>query len=318
MYSNDATKIVWELDGEKELRPKSNGKSQHISGFCCSCHGFFANEYGQATFKIITPGKNNDGYWTNADLVAQLNVVMPLFEQAHPHAQLLFTFDNSQNHHARAPGCLNAHALNKSDGGKNVQLQHEMEGTWYQGKHYVLHKLVTDRDGNVQKVQKGCASILTDRGIQPIMSLEAMRNILASHDDFRDEPEWLYKTVTDRGHAIIFLPKFHCELNYIEMVWAYVKNALRRNCTFSFVNLKAVLPQVLLDAPIPAFKRFERHCLRYMSGYRTHDLRGPLLDYIMKKFKSHRRIPETLTVELIDKYAVEMKVKLENKRGGTK
>lgn len=40
------------------------------------------------------------------------------------------------------------------------------------------------------------------------------------------------------GHAIDFFPKFHCELNYIEMIWAYAKKFLRRRCTYNFNNLR--------------------------------------------------------------------------------
>ena len=53
------------------------------------------------------------------------------------------------------------------------------------------------------------------------------------------------------------------------------------------------------------FKRFECHCLRFMSGYRQHDLYGPILDYIMKKYSSHRKVPALLTTE-VDKHKEEM------------
>ena len=36
-----------------------------------------------------------------------------------------------------------------------------------------------------------------------------------------------------------------------------------------------------------------------MSGYRQ-GLEGPLLDYAMKKYSSHRRIPEEVTREIIE------------------
>jgi hypothetical protein len=71
IYSNDATKLVWALDGEGILRPKSNGRSLHISGFACACHGF-CQTLERSSYKIIKPGKNADGYWTNKDLVKQL------------------------------------------------------------------------------------------------------------------------------------------------------------------------------------------------------------------------------------------------------
>jgi hypothetical protein len=79
VYSNDCTKIMWEEDGNKVLRPKSNGRSLHISGFCCACHGFLTSVEGKKTYKIIKPGKNADGYWTNEDLAKQFIQVCVLY-----------------------------------------------------------------------------------------------------------------------------------------------------------------------------------------------------------------------------------------------
>jgi hypothetical protein len=79
-YSNDATRVTWEENGRKELRPKANGRAQHVSGFCCPCHGFLSVAEDVNSLHIITPGKNNDGYWTNEDLIKQFEQVRPLFE----------------------------------------------------------------------------------------------------------------------------------------------------------------------------------------------------------------------------------------------
>ena len=42
-------------------------------------------------------------------------------KRLHPECQLLFGFDNSMNHHARAPGGLDAALQNLSDGGADVK-----------------------------------------------------------------------------------------------------------------------------------------------------------------------------------------------------
>ena len=44
-------------------------------------------------------------------------------------------------------------------------------------------------------------------------------------------------------------------------------------------------------------RKAARHCCRFMSGYRQ-GLDGPLLDYIMKKYSGHRRIPDIILVEV--------------------
>ena len=93
------------------------------------------------------------------------------------------------------------------------------------------------------------------------------------------------------GCRLLFLPKFHCELIFIEMLWGYIKAQLRRLlCTFSFKDLETRLPEHLDNIPLPFVKRASRHCLRYMDGYRA-GLVGPELDYAVKKYKGHRMIP---------------------------
>jgi hypothetical protein len=116
------------------------------------------------------------------------------------------------------------------------------------------------------------------------------RRILHDQPDFQAETEWLSDTVTQAGHSIIWFPKFHCELNFIEMVWGYMKASLRRNCAFSFAQLRDGMDPTLQNIPLPFIKRVANHCFRFMDGYRL-GLSGPMLDYAVKKYKGHRRLP---------------------------
>jgi len=47
--------------------------------------------------------------------------------------------------------------------------------------------------------------------------------ILEAQPDFANEISLLEQAVCEAGHQVIFCPKFHCELNYIEYFWAAVK-----------------------------------------------------------------------------------------------
>ena len=112
------------------------------------------------------------------------------------------------------------------------------------------------------------------------------------------QEEWLTEVVKGCGHQIIFFPKFHCELNFIEMVWGWMKSYHRRHCTYNYNSLKSGLPSTMLsEMPIAFVRRAARHCYRFMSGYRQ-GLDGPLLDYTMKKYSGHRRIPDDIMVEV--------------------
>ena len=69
-YSNECSRIVWLQHGQRQMRPKSKGRSLLVSGFCSPCHGFVRGnieDLGGATvekrsFKIITPCQNYDGF----------------------------------------------------------------------------------------------------------------------------------------------------------------------------------------------------------------------------------------------------------------
>ena len=43
--------------------------------------------------------------------------------------------------------------------------------------------------------------------------------VLSNEPDFKGQKEWLTEVVENSNCRIIFYPKYHCELNFIEMVW---------------------------------------------------------------------------------------------------
>jgi len=47
--------------------------------------------------------------------------------------------------------------------------------------------------------------------------------ILSQQSDFLSERPLLQSIIEDAGHICLFLPKFHCELNPIELFWSYIK-----------------------------------------------------------------------------------------------
>jgi hypothetical protein len=50
-----------------------------------------------------------------------------------------------------------------------------------------------------------------------------MYRVLSLQEDFVNEKPMLQHYIESRGHICMFLPKFHCELNPIEMVWGFMK-----------------------------------------------------------------------------------------------
>lgn len=124
------------------------------------------------------------------------------------------------------------------------------------------------------------------------------RYTLSQEPDFLEQEEWLTETVKSAGHRIIFFPKFHCELNFIEAVWGWMKSFHRRHCTYNYQKLKGGLPDTILKKlPLSSVRKFSRSCFRFMSGYRL-GLVGPLLDYTMRRYSGHRRIPDGIAAQI--------------------
>jgi hypothetical protein len=93
-------------------------------------------------------------------------------------------------------------------------------------------------------VFKGMAVILEERGLVEEAKLRAeckgfkcappainccCRRVLYNQPDFAHVTTILENTCTARGFRVIYLPKFHCELNFIEQCWGYAKRIYRLN-----------------------------------------------------------------------------------------
>lgn len=93
-------------------------------------------------------------------------------------------------------------------------------------------------------VFKGMVKILEERGFEdiakkryecqgfkcPAPALDCcVRRTLFNQPDFTDVKSILKTACEARGVQVIFLPKFHCELNPIEQCWGYAKRLYRLN-----------------------------------------------------------------------------------------
>jgi hypothetical protein len=54
------------------------------------------------------------------------------------------------------------------------------------------------------------------------------RRMLKTEPDFAAQKSQIEEAIERRGHYCLFYPKYHCELNYIEMVWGWAKREARK------------------------------------------------------------------------------------------
>jgi hypothetical protein len=302
-YSNDGRKMAWKSLYETVLKKKGMGRSIMVSDFLCECHGplQYTDENGEIirTRETIKPGKNNDGWWTNAQLVAQLQKTIQIFKKLHENCQALFAFDNSQNHNAFPDDALIANRLNLSDGEKNVKF---MKDGFYGNprRPQEMQHFMDVKDGERKLVQKGLRQILLERelwsdglkrkcaGTCPGDGCCAV-SLLEAQEDFSSQRSWLEETVLQAGHEFILFPKFHCELSFIELFWGEAKRIARANCDYSFASLEANLDSFLDEIPVERIRKYARHCYRYMDAYRK-GLTPALAAYATKMYRGHRMI----------------------------
>jgi hypothetical protein len=49
------------------------------------------------------------------------------------------------------------------------------------------------------------------------------RRMLSAEPDFAEQKSRIEELIEKRGHSCLFNPKYHCELNHIEMYWGWTK-----------------------------------------------------------------------------------------------
>jgi len=97
--------------------------------------------------------------------------------------------------------------------------------------------------------------------------------------------------IKDRGHKCIFIPKFYCELNAIEMYWGYGKARYRQVKKTSFEHAKREVLIALDACSINTMRRFYNRASRFMDAYRK-GLGVKAAAWCVKKQKGHRTISE--------------------------
>jgi hypothetical protein len=312
-YCNEGRRFFWLENGKKKLLPKAKGTSLMVSGFCCQCHGFMSLPTGKSC-QLFKAGIAREGWFTNQHLVNQFDSCLHVLKHYHPDCNLVIAFDNSMTHRARAPDGLDASRLNKGDGGKNVPLMRN--GFFYSGDTRHEQVMRNEKDEQLgllsilkardrkdlsvggHELNKQCNGCRLGLTVDEVGEKCCLTKVLSKEPDFMMQKEWLTEVVELGGCSIIFYPKHHCELNFIEMVWGWLKPYHRRSCTYNYKHLEESLPVSIEEAmPVAFVRRAFRHCMRFMTGYRE-GLTGPLLEFAVQKYASHRAIPAYLINEI--------------------
>lgn len=261
-YAHDRRELRWVGPHEKALpRRKGEGASLMVADLVCPEFGWFRSKDGTRSARVIfRAGKNRDGYFTNQDILTQLASAMDICETDYPECRFCFVLDNATIHLKRADDALSARHMSKwptREGmpifgvdthviGSNGKPVYGPDGKLL--KKRIRMRDTTLPDGAPQSLYfpdgrfKGMAQILEERGFQGAARLRAecpkfkcppgatqccCRRLLYDQPDFRDAETLVEALCHARGFHVLFLPKFHCELNPIEQCWCVSKRTYR-------------------------------------------------------------------------------------------
>jgi hypothetical protein len=317
----------WVLYDQHELRKKGVGRGIHQSDVICSTIGWLKD-----ASQTLEYGKNYNGYWTgelfckqvrenravcyipinHKLLTSQLSKkIIPVFEAAHgPGFQALIMVDHFQGHAAYTMDALLATHMNVKPGGKQARLH---DGWFMQDGSKITQPMIYPANHAVFPNQpKGMKAVLEECSLYPTHKKLCgkckdgcedpdvvdfcCKRVLENQADFKQQTSFIQEIVEAAGHMCIFLPKFYCELNFIEFFWGTVKQYLQEHCDYSFETLKENMPKALSAVPLATIRQWEHHMIRWMDAYQkgmaTQDAQLHVQKFSSTMYKSHCRIPE--------------------------
>src|SRR6185437_9996675 len=80
------------------------------------------------------------------------------------------------------------------------------------------------------------------------------QKIMTLQPDFHEQRSILEEAVIKAGHIFERYPKYHCEYNFIERYWGFVKQKIRKSCTYNYADLLKKISEVLTSVPVTTIR----------------------------------------------------------------
>jgi transposase len=188
------------------------------------------------------------------------------------------------------------------------------DGRFENGESQPLYFPIDHPDKNLRGVFKGMAIILEERGFRNMSKVSAECKkfkckpgetrccchwILYNQPDFAEAESLLETHCHSRGiHAVVFLPKFHCELNFIEQCWGRAKSAYRTYPpSSSKEDLEANTLHPLGSISLQMIRKFATQSCCFMDAYEC-GLDRKQAAWAAQKYREHQVLPQNILEEL--------------------
>jgi hypothetical protein len=148
-----------------------------------------------------------------------------------------------------------------------------------------------DRENTITSATQADASAMT--GNMYINQGCCWRNILRHQPDFLAERPKIVKILEGAGHEVMFLPKFHCELNPIELVWSMIKTQFRKGGgRSSIAGAREALARAMDKPTFEQIRACFGHCWKYHDAYEV-GIDPTQAANAIRVAKTHTRIPDS-------------------------
>lgn len=277
-------------------------------------------------------------------MVQQLEDAVKIAKETYPEYTHVFIYDNAPSHTKRPEDAVSARLMPKGEvqyfprpytpkGSTEKVFPPRMEpgklpdGT-AQSFYWPDDHERTDRRGWF----KGMAQILRERGLHNVAAKRAecpgfkcepgrtdccCRRALLSQPDFESRESNLEEAARKLGTRVMFLPKYHCELNPIEQCWGYAKRKYREMPPTNKEDLmkkyvidaldsipiesirKYVIPYSIDKILLTLLSRFAARSQRFIDAYASGECGSGAIEWATKRFRSHRQTPAHIPFDQI-------------------
>ena len=305
-HAHEGRSKGWSEKGKQPLLPKGRGRGLMISDFVDEHNGFLQlteeehkqakrelndNAFPRYSREVLEYGAEHEGYWNNKMFIKQVKKAARIASFKYPEDthNVIWIFDQSSNHRAYSEDALVARKMNVKPEGSQPKLR--STPIVVNGRPFVQH--MVDANGE----PKGMRQVLKERGIDTRkMKKEDMIKELNKWDDFKNEKSQVEKELARFGHRVLFLPKYHPELNPIERVWGRVKVYTRDHCDYTFTGLQNTIVPAFNSVTPDLIRKYFRKSRDYVRAYQNGHT-GLEADEVIKEYKSHRRVPEVESMQ---------------------
>ncbi|THU99848.1 hypothetical protein K435DRAFT_818474 [Dendrothele bispora CBS 962.96] len=306
-YAHDRRKLRW-VHASETAKPivKGEGASLMVGHFVSPDYGWLraknlydADENLKSAQTLFRPGKNRDGYQTTEDILQQATVAMDILDADYSDEK---HYDNATIHTARPANALSARYMQVKP---NKDFLCKVKGSGGESDTFVKMKDGSFKDGTPQKLYyrqnhkkypghfKGMR-VLIEECRKKGHNLPDPSKLKAQCKGFRCPKEHCEA----RGYQVIFFPKYHCELNFIEQCWGYAKRIYRMfPLSSSEEDLEKNLIASLDAVPLVSMRRFATRSSHFGDSY-FHGLNGAQAAWANKKYRGHRTIPPEFKAEM--------------------